>query len=201
MKTLRLAGFLATVVYAGLTLAAFLFYPQSYSPLHNWLSDLGNPLVNPKGAILYNAGCIAASLLLIAFYLGLNALRNGDRVLGRLLAIGQAAGVFASLALILAAIYDIGTQTARHSLFSMLLAVGLTWFLCFANTALLRHPGFSKWLGFYGLAAGAAILAYGVFFNTPPGEWLAIGMFIIYIDLLAALAPRSQGAARVAVLR
>jgi hypothetical membrane protein len=183
----RRAGLLAAIVYPSLALAASFFYPLSYSPLRNWLSDFGNTLVNTKGGILYNAGCVATGLLLMVFYIGMNAWRTGDRVLGRLLSIGQASGIFASLALILAAVFNIGTYPLLHSRFSMLLTIGLTWFLSFANTALLRHPGFKKWMGIYGLVAAAVTLVYGVFFNTPLGEWIAIGMFMSDVVLLSRL--------------
>ena len=36
-------------------------------------------------------------------------------------------------------------------------------------------------IGFYGLAAAAVSLIYGVFFNTPLGEWLAIAAFVLYV--------------------
>lgn len=188
MKTIRFSGFLATAVYLGLTLTAFLFCPEKYSPLHNWLSDLGNPLINTKGAVFYNAGCLIAGLLLIVFYLGLKTWRTGDKVLKRLLAIAQIAGVCASAALILAAVFNIGEHFEVHSRFSMILVIGLTWFLSFVNTALLRHPRFWKWLAFYGFVAAAVSLIYGVFLNAPIGEWATIGMFIAYIVLLSCNA-------------
>ena len=188
MKMLKSFGLSAAVLYAVLTLISYLYYPRSYSPLRNWLSDLGNPLINAKGAVFYNAGCLVTSLLLIGFYLGMNAWRTGDKVLRRLLTIAQAAGIISSLALILAAVFNIGEHFSLHSLFSMLLIIGLTWFLSFANTALLRHPRFGRWIGFYGLAAAAVTLIYGVFFNTPLGEWITIAVFILYVCILAVKA-------------
>ena len=52
------AGIAAVVVYLIFALVAFLKYPGAYGPLTNWLSDLGNPLDNPSGAIFYRLGCV-----------------------------------------------------------------------------------------------------------------------------------------------
>lgn len=188
MKTMRYAAYLAAIVYLALALASYLCYPGTYSPLRNWLSDLGNSLTNTKGAVFYNAGCIMASLLLIVFYLSMSVWRTGDKVLGRLLAVAQISGVFSSLALILSAVINIGRNPSLHSRFSMFLTIGLTWFLSFANTALLRHPHFKKWIGVYGFAGAVVTFVYGVLVNTPLGERVTIGMFISYVVLLAVNA-------------
>lgn len=185
-RTARYAAILASLLYPLFTLASRVLYPLRFNPVHNWLSDLGNALVNPDGALFYNGGCVVTGLLLIVFYVGLNDWRTGDRVLGRLLTIAQVSGVFSSLALILSAVFNIGQYPPLHSRFSMLLTIGLTWFLSFANTALLRHPRFWKGVGVFGFAAAAVSLVYGVFANAPLAEWVTITMFIAYILLLAA---------------
>lgn len=105
--------------------------------------------------------------------------------------IGQASGVFSSVALILSAALNIGAYPHLHSRFSMYLTIGLTWFLSFTNTAFLRHWGFPKWVGIYGFAAAVATFVYGVLFNTPVGEWVAIGMFMSYIVILVAVSKKA----------
>jgi len=182
------AGYLAALAYMGFALGSYFHYPQPYSPLRNWLSDLGNTLVNTGGGFVYNFGCIATGCILVFFFVGLNAWRTGDRVSGRLLTIAQAPGVFSSAALILSAAYNIGENPELHSKFSMYLAIGLTWFLSFANTAFLRHPRFRKRVGVYGFLAAAATFSYGVLYNTPIGEWIAIGMFVSYVLALVTVA-------------
>ena len=89
-------------------------------------------------------------MLLVFFYISLNAWRKDDKALNVLLTIAQVAGIFSSLALMTASIFTIGTHPAVHGFFSMLMTIGMTWFLCFVNTALLRHGGFRKWTGYYG---------------------------------------------------
>ncbi|HEY3315367.1 MAG TPA: DUF998 domain-containing protein [Bacillota bacterium] len=190
----RYAAFLAALLYPMFTLASYVAYPLQYDPVHNWLSDLGNALVNPSGSIFYNAGCVVTGLLLIVFYMGLNAWRTGDRVLGRLLTIAQVSGASSSIALILSAAFNIGQYPLLHSRFSMFLTIGLTWFLSFANTALLRHPRFWRGVGVFGFAAAAVSLVYGVFANAPLAEWVTIAIFIVYILLLTANAAQLERA-------
>lgn len=185
MRTVKWAGFLAAILYLSLTVAAYVFYPLAYSPLHNWLSDLGNSLVNTKGAILYNTGCIVAALLLMALYVGLNAWRTGNKATGILLSIGQISGIIASSALILMSVLNIGTHPALHGRIGVVHCVAMTWFLSFANTALWRCPGFRRPLGIYGFVTAATVFAYGVFFDRPIGEWIAFGMFICYVVLVS----------------
>jgi hypothetical membrane protein len=184
VKLPRLAGWLGALVYLLCALTAFVFYPHHFDPIHNWLSDLGDTLVNPTGAIFYNTGCIVTALLLAALYLSLDIWRNGDYVLSRLLAIGQISGLVSSFALILTAVFNIGQNPRPHSLFSMLFCVGLTWFLAFTNTALLRHPRFLKPLGVFGFAVGVVDMVYGVFINRPVAEWITISLFIVYVLFL-----------------
>lgn len=126
MKPWRLAGLLAAIAYLGFALVSYSLYPHPYSPLRNWLSDLGNTLVNTSGGFLYNLGCIVTGCVLVVFYVGLNVWRTDDRVSKRLLTIGQAAGVISSLALILSAAYNIGEDPELHSQFSKYLTIGLT---------------------------------------------------------------------------
>ncbi len=91
------AGFAAVAIYAVFTTIAFVKYPNAYSPLTNWLNDLGNPLANQSGAIFYNLGCILSGLILIAFYLGLRDWANGSKSLRGLLTIAQIAGWLSSI--------------------------------------------------------------------------------------------------------
>jgi hypothetical membrane protein len=182
----RMAGVAGALAYLLLALAAFVFYPQDFDPVRNWLSDLGNSLVNPTGAIFYNSGCIIAGLLLGVLYVRLGQWRNGDKVLGRLLTVGQMSGLISSLALILSALFNIGQNPRLHGRFSMVFTIGLTWFLCFTNTALLRHARFWKALGIFGFAVAATGLAYGVFINQPVAEWVTVALFIVYVIILVA---------------
>src|SRR6266446_76372 len=66
-------GLFAIVCYLAFALLAFAHSPLPSSPLNNWLSDLGNPKLNPSGALFYNIGIVATASVLPLFFLGLSA--------------------------------------------------------------------------------------------------------------------------------
>jgi hypothetical protein len=57
-------GLLSIGAYLSLTVVAFAYYPASFSPGANWLSDLGDRLLNPQGAAYYRGAAILAEPLL-----------------------------------------------------------------------------------------------------------------------------------------
>ena len=182
-------GITAILIYLILTLVAFLQYPGTYGPLTNWLSDLGNPQTSPSGALFYNLGCILTSLVLLLFFVGLRKWNTGDKKMKILLMISQIMGMFSAVFLILAAIFPLGPHTSTHSFWSGMLSVAIGFFLTFSATALLKHPAFRRWIAYYAFLAALANFIYGMSGATGHkffvGEWVAIGMFIIYVFLLA----------------
>jgi len=188
-STISIAGIGAIVVYLIFTLIAFLKYPGAYGPLTNWLSDLGNPQASPSGAFFYNLGCILTSLVLIVFYIGLRQWNTGNRKMRTLLITAQIMGIFSAFSLILAALFPLGPHTSTHSFWSETLSVAIGFFLTFSATALLKHPAFRRWIAYYAFLAALANFIYGMSGATGHkffvGEWVAIGMFIIYVFLIA----------------
>jgi hypothetical protein len=179
-------GILAILLYLILTLTAFLFYAGAYSPMTNWLSDLGNPRTNPSGWIYYNSGCIITSLFLVLFYIALRRWNTGDKKMNILLIIAQFSGILSSCALIVSAVFPLGVNYAVHSFASAMMSVFLGFFLTFSATALLKHPAFMKWIAYYGLITALINFIYGAFLHSVMiAEWVAIGMFIIYLFLIS----------------
>ena len=138
------AGIAAVVVYLIFALVAFLKYPGAYGPLTNWLSDLGNPLDNPSGAIFYRLGCVLSGAALILFYLRLGIWNPGSKKTRVILNVAQCMGVFSAVCLIITGILPLGTSTEIHSLRSMMLYISLGFFLTFSATALMKNPAFKK---------------------------------------------------------
>jgi hypothetical membrane protein len=181
-----ITGFLATAIYLICTAAAFIVYPLAYSPLANWLSDLGNPLLNPKGAFLYNLGCVLTGICLIFFFLGLEIWSDGDRKRRTLLTIAQVTGILSSLALIVSAFYPLGAQTLVHSISGKAHIFFTGFFLTFSATVLLKQPHSPKWLAYLGFFAALINFIYGAFLHAIfLAEWAAIGVFILYVLMIS----------------
>lgn len=73
------AAIAAIVVYCIFTFASLALFPPPYNPIKNWLSDLGNSSYNPKGAAVYNIGCIITGLMLFLFYIGFHSWYTDER--------------------------------------------------------------------------------------------------------------------------
>ena len=184
-----IAGITAITVYVVFTLIAYLLYPKAYSPIVNWLSQLGNPLDSPYGSWVYRAGCIIAAVALIIFYIRLRRLNSGDVRMKVLLIIAQVAGVLASVALIVTGIFPFGTETATHSLWSMILYISLAFFEAFSAAVFLRYTSYPKWIGYLGITAAAINFVTGAFFTAVViGEWITVAIFILYIAAVAGFA-------------
>jgi hypothetical protein len=182
-----IVGVAAVAVYLIFTAVALLKFPSEYSPLTNWLSDLGNPQINQSGAIFYNLGCIFTSVILLLFFFRLNELNTGERKNRIILTIAQISGLLSTLFLILTALFPLGVNTPIHALTGKMHIIFLGFFLTFSATALLRHPVSIKWLAYFGFAAALINFVYGAFLNSVfVAEWLAIGMFIIYVLLISS---------------
>jgi Protein of unknown function (DUF998) len=184
------SGLAAVVTYLAFTIAAYLSYPGTYGPLRNWLSDLGNPIDNPSGAVFYRLGCGLTAVFLIAFFAGLSGWNTGDRKMRILLITSQTAGALSALALILTAVFPLGTQTDMHRFWSMMLYLLLGFFLTFSATSLLRHPAFARRVAYYGFVTAAFNFVNGavltaVIGDVYVGEWISVGMFMIYVLMLA----------------
>jgi hypothetical protein len=180
------AGIAAVVVYLIFALVAFLKYPGAYGPLTNWLSDLGNPLANPSGAIFYRLGCMLSGAALVLFYLKLGIWNTGSKKTRVLLTIAQYTGVFSAVCLIITGIFPLGTSTEIHSLWSMMLYISLGFFLTFSATALTKNPAFKKGFGYYAFLTAAVNFVFGAILHEIFwAEWISVGMFIAYVLMVA----------------
>jgi hypothetical protein len=183
---ISIAGIAAVAVYLIFALVAFLKYPGPYGPLTNWLSDLGNPLDNPSGAIFYRLGCVLSGAALVLFYLKLGIWNPGSKRTRILLTVAQCTGVFSAVSLIITGVFPLGTSTEIHSLWSMMLYISLGFFLTFSATALMKNPAFKKGFGYYAFLTAAVNFVFGAILHEIFwAEWISVGMFIAYVLMIA----------------
>jgi hypothetical protein len=185
-RQIWVTGFLATAVYLICSTVAFFYYPLAYSPFANWLSDLGNPIINPSGAFFYNLGVILTGLFLIFFCLGLEIWNTGDKKRTIQLRIAQVTGIIAFLSLIVSAFFPLGAQTLIHSISGKAHIFFVGFFLTFSAIILLRQPSTPKWLAYFGFLTAFINFIYGVFlYSVFLAEWVAIGFFIIDVLIIS----------------
>jgi hypothetical membrane protein len=181
-----ISGFAAVAIYLVFAAIALIRYPDAYSPLRNWLSDLGNPLINQSGALFYNLGCVLTGVVLIAFFIGLREWIDESKRLKILLTIAQIAGILSSVLLIVTALFPLGSHTSIHEISGKMHVIFLGFFLTFSATVLLRHPVLRKWPAYFGFLTAVVNFVYGAFLHSVfVAEWVAIGMFIIYVLMIS----------------
>ena len=185
---LLITSFFAVILYVSFALTAYLYYPNAFSPLNNWLSDLGNPLQNPSGAIYYKIGGVLTSLVLILFFAGMYNLKIEDKRLKFFTWASIASGLLLALSFMVTALFPLGVATATHSFFSIWRFVFTGLFVLFSACAIRRMPSHARWLPPFGIAIAIVNFAVCISFNFVDlyvGEWITVAFFIVYILTLA----------------
>jgi hypothetical membrane protein len=191
-----IAGSTALLSYMSLSFAAFAFYPAAFGPHINWLSDLGNRLLNPDGAIYYRlAGIVAATCLLIFFIFLPDRPREQQKSVRVLSLLVSAIGMLASVSFGLTGMYS-EDMMPMHSWFSMTnfaafgTAIALTTFLSG------RNGWIPRWFMALCITAWGFDLASAFFGNTRWLEWVVVAFLIAYIAGLSIFSARTRHAAR-----
>jgi hypothetical membrane protein len=180
------AGMLAILVYLTCALLAFTRYPLPYSPLHNWLSDLGNPDVNPAGALFYNVGIVLTGALLLVFFLGLSVWKMaGNRPQQIMLFTTQGVGILGALAMIMTGLFPINAY-ALHSFFSICLYILLGSAFVFSIAALRYYHTFPSWVFIVAGFTALMDLLSGVFHTGFVLEWVTVALLLCCLGLLGA---------------
>jgi hypothetical membrane protein len=179
-----IAGILAVLCYLAFTVLAFIRYPLPYSPIRNWLSDLGNANLNPHGAILYNIGIISTALLLVLFFLGLSRWKIGNkRVQIIMVLLTQAFGLIGSFCMIMSAIFPISLLEV-HSFWSASLYIMLSTAFAFSVAALRYHQKVPRWLLILGLSTTLMVILTSFLTTVYVLEWITVPLFLIYVSLV-----------------
>ncbi len=179
-----IAGLAAIIVCVALALAAYAEYPRAFSPAANWISDLGNSLLSPHGAIFFRTDMVAVGAVLGAFFVGLWVWHRGQRPLFRaFLLLGQLSGLVAGLALIMTGFFP-ENDRAAHALWVTVLFIALASALWFIGWAPVWYPRLPQRVPYLALAAGVADLV-SLLVHRHWLEWLAVGLLLCFMAAVA----------------
>jgi hypothetical membrane protein len=179
-----IAGLATVVIGVGLGLVAYAFYPWAFSPAANWLSDLGNTLLSPKGSLFFRSDMVVIGLALTVFFLGLGAWHRGQRFIFRaLLGFGQFSGIVAALALVMTGI-DSENDYAAHAFWVTVLFISLAIAVWFVGWAPAWHQPLPQWLPYLAVIACAADLA-ALIARRHWLEWVAVALLLCFVGAVA----------------
>ena len=185
----------AIVCYLAFALLAFTRFPVAFSPVGNWLSDLGSVDLNPRGALFYNIGIVATGAALALFFLGLSRWKTGDnRLQNIMMYVTQGLGILGAFSLVMSGFFPINVASL-HSFFSIAFYILLGTAFAFSIAALRYHPHYPRWLLVLGALVAVADIFSGIFHTVFLLEWITVALFLCYIGLVGAETNRlSSGA-------
>ena len=178
-----IAGVAVIVLYCTFTFTSWALYPTPYSPVDNWLSDLGNSTYNPSGAILYNLGCVLTGIALFPFFGGLYKWYTSDKGRRILLMVTQAIGLFAAFSLIMIGVFS-EDSGELHILWSSIFFLLNLLVLILIGVSLFTHPNYMKPIAYYGFIVAAINLLFILAYNIPLFEWFTVFTALGYVGLL-----------------
>lgn len=181
---LSVAAIFVILFYCAFTLTSIVLFPSAFSPVVNYLSDLGNSTFSPNGAWFYNAGCILTGLALFPFYAGLFEWYTKERKRKLLLVATEVVGLVSAFSLIMIGVFSEDSM-AQHLFWSEVFFVFNLLVLILANISLMTHPKFIKPIGYYGLVVAVVNLLFVVLTSTPLLEWFTVFTALAYAGLLA----------------
>lgn len=185
------SAIVAIISFCTLVTVAVLLFPGPYSPVVNYISDLGNSGYNPTGAIAFNAGCMIAGAFTAVFFAGLDQWRiNGGRPMTgpRWLTLGRILGIFSGLMLILVGIFseDYGKL---HSIVAAVFFISIILAILVTDFALQRHPAFMKPISYYGVVVALFSALYiGTYLAGDAiiiAEWITVAGALAWMGLIA----------------
>jgi hypothetical protein len=179
-----IAGLAAIVVGVTLAIVAYAYYPWAFSPAANWISDLGNTLLSPRGSVFFRLDMIAVGAVLAAFFVGLRAWGRGQHIAMKLLiAVGQLSGLVGAAALVMTGIFS-ENDYAAHAVWATVLFIALATAVWFIGWAPVWHPDLPQKLTYLAFAVCAVDVA-SVVVRRHWLEWLAVGLLLSFVGAVA----------------
>jgi hypothetical protein len=175
------AGFIVIVsLYIGFLLTASVLYPVNFNPLTDTLSQLGNPKLNPSGAIFYNIGVfmICFPLFLSALWLLFHPKRlllsdNSRRRSLLYLTLGCMI-VFTFFDMLMALI-PTGINDALNSLFALVFLISFELFVLFSTMGIRNredHVRLIPLVGYVVAILNFVLLLLSILTHLPIVSWL-----------------------------
>ena len=189
------AGVALIVVYLVFTFSSWALFPTPYSPVDNWLSDLGNYEYNPDGAILYNLGCILTGAAGTLFVWGLKVWHTEERARTLVIKAAQGLGLLACVFLICIGIFS-EDFPPYHGIFSVAFFLTFGLFILVFIPSVFTHPRFMKPVGIFGILSLGIDISFGAVYGEPIMEWTTVFGFLILVGLLVYNILRMQSWAK-----
>jgi hypothetical membrane protein len=159
-------------------------YPTPYTPVNNWLSDLGNSKGNPSGAIFYNAGCVLTGIALFPFFGGLYKWYTNEKTRKIVIMIGQAIGFLAASSLMMIGVFSENYGNI-HVLWSSIFFILNFIVIVLISSVLYTHPSYIRPISYYGFIVALINLLFLLVYDNPIFEWFTVFTALGFVGLLS----------------
>ena len=179
-----LGGTAVVVLYTVFTFVSLSLFPTPYTAAVNWLSDLGNYVYSPNGAIFYNLGCIFTGAALVIFFMGVSIWNLEERRIKAVFLVIQALGIADGVSLVFIGIFS-ENAPPYHMIWSSIFFFINMVIQVLASIALLVHPKFFKWIAVYGfVTSGINIFFVVTLGDSPAIEWTTVFTALAFAGLI-----------------
>lgn len=181
------SGIIAITVFWSFTLISMLFFPMTYNPFLNWMSDLGTHSKNPKGSVFFNIGCIISGIAMFPFFFGLYEWYIGSRRNKIFTMLTQVAGFYTALAMMMVGIFP-DDYSKIHIFWAISLFIVIIFTFIFPSIALYKFK-FTRKIAIFGFIATIINLILWfcfvfIFWMTPFLENLTIIFSFCFIGII-----------------
>lgn len=178
---------LLIVVFCSSITISMMMYPKSFSPVDNWISDLGNHNINPDGAVFFNIGCILSGLILFGFYAGMSIWKvRRTRKAG--MNIGRLIGFISAFSLMMVGVFS-EEYVPYHFIWASTVFITTLLAQALITLSLTGHEKLIKAIWYYAFISVAASLAFIVTvasgIRMPILEWLSVFLTQVWAAALA----------------
>jgi hypothetical protein len=185
-----ISGISGLVLYLALSAVSFSFYPSFFSPIGNWLSDLGNNLLNPEGAIFYRlAGILSGGVLLVFFSTLGDWIKGQGKKIHILFFLIRVFGLIGSLSFILTGVFS-EDMMPMHSWFSITLYITFGTAIALIGFAVLFSAVLPGWFSAFCFLVWAIDIVSGIFGQTKWLEWVVVALLIVYVATMSIFSWR-----------
>lgn len=189
-----IAGIAAVAFYFISIFISWSLYPGPFSPVTNWISDLGNSSYNPGGAVFFNAGLVLTGIALFLFCPGLRKWHTNDKMRRINFVLLQMLGFSLAFSVIMVGMFS-EDYMAQHLFWSRCVFVSMAFLLFLSAGFLLTYPSRTpvmRLVSYYGLGVGVIDVVFGFVLNIYLLEWVTVFASMGYVALVAYIMSRKQ---------
>ena len=177
-------GFSSLLIYLLLTAISWYLYPNIFSPLQDWLSDLAHQGLNPAGSVYYRLAGIIAGILIMFFFLFINKfIKDSRKKITVYTRVVKILGIIAGFSFLMTGVFPINIL-AIHSVWSKIMYIFFGTAIVFTGIIWLYGKR-TKILSVIAFITAVIDISSAFLSQIYLLEWILVGFIIIYVIIVS----------------